>query len=513
MSQPQTSDQPTTFPPELFIALARTDFATFVEFMFPILHNGKSMKYAPYIELVCGLLMRSGQPDRLRIIVNMPPGYMKSLLISVLFVAWRLGVNPGERFICASYGDDLAHKLARMTREAMQSPLYRAIFPDTVLNKTAEDFLETKQGGFRYATAVGSDIAGFRANSIILDDLMQPDEAHNAAAKQKVMDWYVGNIAQRLLENGVIIVVMHRLSPDDFSGVLEETGNWFVLKLPLIHDRDVDYVDSKGNVLWAAKRGDLLNPAYKNQADVDRLRRELNSAVFDAQCQQRPRYSGTGYVSIERLHRYDASPPFECTIHSWDIAATKDDGDWTVCLKFGLAKLPLGDVLDLIGIVRMRIELPDVREAIITQDVTDKPALILMDGNGIGLGVVQDLNRRGMKNILPGGAMERSNAEGLKADRLRLAMLNLYDGRIRIPNVMVGLDGLLSELALFPDGKHDDQVDALSIVGANMKLVAHKARFFADQYGLWTPARKTALEQSQREQPDPPRSRYFDRNS
>ena len=258
MGQPQTSDQPTTFPPELFIALARTEFATFVELMFPILHNGKSMKYAPYIDYICGLLMSSGEPDLLRIIVNMPPGYMKSLLISVLFVAWRLGANPGEKFICASYGDDLAHKLARMTRDAMQSPLYRAIFPGTVLNKTAEDFLETKQGGFRYATAVGSDIAGFRANCIILDDLMQPDEAHNAAAKQKVMDWYVGNIAQRLLENGVIIVVMHRLSPDDFSGVLEETGNWHVLKLPLIHDENVNYIDLKGNVLWAAKRGDLL---------------------------------------------------------------------------------------------------------------------------------------------------------------------------------------------------------------------------------------------------------------
>ncbi len=200
------------------------------------------------------------------------------------------------------------------------------------------------------------------------------------------------------------------------------------------------------------------------------------------------------------------------TIHSWDIAATKD-GDWTVCFKFGLAKDPLvGDVLYLTGIVRMRIELPDVREAIITQDTVDKPALILMDGNGIGLGVLQDLTRCGKKNILPGGAMERSNAESLKADRLRRAMLNLYDGRIRIPNAMTGLEGLLSELALFPDGKYDDQVDALSIVGAHMKLVIHKARFFAGQFGLWAPAQKAALEQLQRDQPDPPRSRYFDRN-
>ena len=510
MSQPQTTNERFCFSLEQLIALARTDSAIFVELMFPILHDGQSIKYAPYIDFVCGLMMRSGRPKLLRIIVNMPPGYMKSMLISVLFVAWRLGVSPSDKFICASYGDDVAHKFGRMTRTVMQSPLYRTMFPGTVLAKTAEDCLETSQGGCRYATAVGSDIAGFRANFIIIDDPMQPDEAHNAAAKQKVVDWYDGVVAQRLLANGVIIVVMHRLSPDDFCGTLEETGNWFVVKFPLIAEKDLKYLDHKGNVLWAAKQGDLLNPAYKNQADVDRLRREINAAVFDAQCQQRPRYSGTGYVSIERLHRYDAPPPFECTIHSWDIAATKDGGDWTVCLKFGLAKSPSCDILDLIGIIRMRIELPDVREAIVTQDTVDKPALIVMDGNGIGLGVFQDLKRRGLNNILPGGAMERSNAEGLKAERLRLAMMNLYDGRVRIPNAMTGLDGLLSELALFPDGKYDDQVDALSIIGASLDRVVRMARINADRYGRWSPDTQTRLAEAQRRQAVPKdRRTYF----
>jgi hypothetical protein len=87
MSQSQTTDELLGFSPEQLIALARTDFANFVELMFPVLHDGKSIKYAPYIDFICCLLMRRGRPDRLRIIVNMPPGYMKSLLISVLFVA------------------------------------------------------------------------------------------------------------------------------------------------------------------------------------------------------------------------------------------------------------------------------------------------------------------------------------------------------------------------------------------------------------------------------------------
>jgi hypothetical protein len=106
-----------------------------------------------------------------------------------------------------------------------------------------------------------------------------------------------------------------------------------------------------------------------------------------------------------------------------------------------------------------------------------------------------------MNNILSGGAMERSNAENLKVNRSQLAMLNLYDGRIRIPNAMAGLEGLLSELALFPDGKHDDQVDALSIVGANLKLVIHKARFCGDRYGRWVPEIQERLADAQRNRP------------
>jgi hypothetical protein len=174
MSQAEHSADRVAFTPEELIALARGDFEIFVELMFPVLHGGETLKHASYLDYVCY-------------------GYMKSLLISVLYVAWRLGVNPALRFICASYGDDVAHKFGRQTRQILQSPLYRAIFPGTILTKTAENFLETSQGGLRYATNVGGEIAGFRANCIILDDPMQPDDSHRAEAKQKLVDWYQGS--------------------------------------------------------------------------------------------------------------------------------------------------------------------------------------------------------------------------------------------------------------------------------------------------------------------------------
>ena len=125
--------------------------------------------------------------------------------------------------------------------------------------------------------------------------------------------------------------------------------------------------------------------------------------------------TGSLYGTIDRLARYDEAPPFELIIHSWDLAATKGGGDFTVCAKFGLAKDPGGrDILYLIGVVLMRVELPDVRAQIAAHDEAEKPALIIMDGIGIGLGPYQELIRQGLKHILPSGTMQRENIGHLK---------------------------------------------------------------------------------------------------
>lgn len=152
------------------IPFARADFGVFVALVFPVLHGGKNMVPASYVNLIVEALMRTTTGGRRRLIFNLPPGYMKSTLITVLYTAWRLGVNPSEKIICISYGDDLSHELSRKTRQVMQSPVYRKIFPGTALNKKAEDAITTTKDGQRYATAVGSDIAGFRADLIIMDD-------------------------------------------------------------------------------------------------------------------------------------------------------------------------------------------------------------------------------------------------------------------------------------------------------------------------------------------------------
>jgi hypothetical protein len=134
------------------------------------------------------------------------------------------------------------------------------------------------------------------------------------------------------------------------------------------------------------------------------------------------------------------------------------------------------DILYLTGIVRMQVELLDVREAIIAHDSLDKPAIIVMDG--IGRGPYQDLWARGFRHLLPGKSMASSASDNLKIRRFSEGLFSLYDGLVRLPNEMPGrqLETLLAEIAAFPDGKHDGQVDALSYVAAYSGKVIHEAR-------------------------------------
>lgn len=456
------------------VAAARKDFWVFVELVFPVLHGGKGLVYAPYMDVLACVLESCARREKRRIIVNLPPRHLKSMLISILYVAWRLGQDPTLKFICVSYGDDLAHALSVKTRTLMQSPLYRTIFPGTVLEKKAEDHLMTTAGGYRYATSVGSDITGFGANEIIVDDPMQPEDASSELAKQKVRDWVQSSVITRFDNpgEGVIILVMHRLAPDDLAGTLGATGNYFSLSLPLVAE-EYEGFNNCGKTIMERNSGDVLNPDYMSKAEVKKLKAELPPHVWASQYQQRPTGNSSHMLSLDMLPRYEEAPKFELILHSWDIGATVE-GNPTVCTKWGLTKNEKGqDVLYLIEVIKFKGELPMVLEAIKGQDKQDKPELIVVDAIGVGLGIHQSLSSAGYKHLLPRTTPETSAD---KMTRFSKAALRIHDGQALFPASAPWLDDFFYELTAFPNGKHDDQVDSMTQILAYFERAVKEAR-------------------------------------
>ena len=164
---------------------------------------------------------------RRRLAVAMPPRSLKSLLISVTYVAWLRGHDPSLRIICVSYGRELADKLASDCRQVMLSAWYR-MFPGTRLasKRQALGNFETTAGGGRFSTSVGGVITGFGADFIIVDDPSKPSESLSDAERATINQWIQHTLFTRLNDKrtGRIIIIMQRLHEDDVIGnVVEKT--------------------------------------------------------------------------------------------------------------------------------------------------------------------------------------------------------------------------------------------------------------------------------------------------
>jgi len=160
--------------------------------------------------------------DERRLAVAMPPRSLKSIILSVALPAWILGHDPTARLICASYGQELADKMAYDCRQVMQSDWYRRLFSGTELasKRQALHNFETTAGGGRFSTSVDGVITGFGADYIILDDPMKPSEALSDAERMRTNNWVQHTLFTRLNDkrNGRIIIVMQRLHEDDVIG-------------------------------------------------------------------------------------------------------------------------------------------------------------------------------------------------------------------------------------------------------------------------------------------------------
>ena len=201
---------------------------------FDVVHPGKSLQMASYIEVVADHLgqVLAGRCNRL--MFNLPPRYLKSFITSVAFPAYVLGHDPTKRVIVVSYGSELAVRLANDFRKIISSPRYKSVFPGLQISKikNTESEIVTTQGGFRLATSVEGALTGRGADIIIIDDPLKPSDASSQAKRERVNEWYKTTLLSRLddKQKGVIIIVMQRLHDDDPCGfILKNSPDYVVV--------------------------------------------------------------------------------------------------------------------------------------------------------------------------------------------------------------------------------------------------------------------------------------------
>jgi Uncharacterized protein conserved in bacteria len=271
---------------QVLSAVLRTDFASFVWKCFNTIAPGTEFRPNWHIGAIAYQLTRVQNGEVKRLLINQPPRSLKSISVSVAYVAWLLGHDPRVRFIVASYSSELAAALHLQFRMVIDSDWYKQLFPMMRLAKDTDTEAVTTVGGGRLATSVGGSLTGRGADIIIVDDPLKAEEAQSDLARSRVLEWFRGTLLSRLndKEHGQIIVLMQRLHQDDLSGHLIETGHWTHLKLPAI--ATVDTIIRIGPQKVIARRaGEVLHPERESHETLENIKREIGSQRFSAQYQ------------------------------------------------------------------------------------------------------------------------------------------------------------------------------------------------------------------------------------
>jgi predicted phage terminase large subunit-like protein len=381
------------------------------------------------------------------------------MCVSVAYVAWLLGHDPGRRVIVVSYANELAAELHRQFRMIIDSSWYRTLFPAMRPARDSGTEFITTAGGGRYATSVGGTLTGRGADLIIIDDPLKAEEATSEAARKRVIDWYAGTLVSRLndKETGAIVVVMQRLHEDDLAGHLVVQPGWEHLDLPAIAVDEAVIPLGYGKVM-TRRVGDILHPKRESKDALDRIKAEIGSLMFSAQYQQRPVPLEGNIIRRQWFRSYDCLPehPVGRIVQSWDIAMmTGDANDYSVCTTWRIVK---SDYY-LIDVFRDRLQYPDLRRSVARLATKHAANTILIENAGPGMALLQDLGRdfpRGLTRPIG------QKPEGSKTERMIAQSAKIEAGHVHLPKTADWLDAFLLELLAFPSGRHDDQVDSVS---------------------------------------------------
>ena len=437
-------------------ALCRTDFVSFIRKTFHTLAPGALLQMnfhiyalAYYLELV-----RLGVITRL--IINLPPRSLKSIVASVAFPAFVLGRDPTKQVIAISYDLNLAAKHARDFRAVVNGPCYRGLFPLTQPEKDTELEFLTTQRGFRLATSVDLTLTGLGCDIAILDDAQSAINAQSENRLSRDYEWYGANFPYRLNDKktGAIVFVTQRLHDDDLVGRELRSGEpWTVLKISAIAEQE-ERIQIGPDKYHVRRVGDVLH-AEREPLSVLEPIRTFHPEQFAAQYQQAPLLPGGVIVKRTLVRYYDALPLRDLSsviLQSWDTAAKLGDpNSWSVCTTWLCQK----GRYYLMHVLRERLEYSALKERANAHARAYKANKIVIEDAGAGTFLIQELKKLGLPVVAV-------RPERDKKTRLLMQLAKFEAGLVFFPRQAPWLPEYEAEIFAFPNVRFDDQVDSTS---------------------------------------------------
>jgi predicted phage terminase large subunit-like protein len=477
----------------------RRSLRSFARNAFNVVEPGTPFVPNWHIDVICEHLEACSRREIRRLIINVPPRHMKSLLVAVMWPCWEWLANPEGKFMFASYASDLSMRDSWKCRNLIRSPglnyddgreytlLQRIGYQGLLTLLDGDDhwlladdqdakkkFANTRMG-YRLATSVGALGTGEGGDYVVMDDPHNANDVDSEVKRPAVLNWHDSTIPTRFNDpkTGVELLIMQRLHEEDMTGHLLQNDGWTHLCLPAEYEAAHPFV-------WPddprKDEGDLLWPERIGAIELATAKKELRHRAA-GQLQQRPapaegiifkrkdfRYwrqetVGTQvfYVLMdgEENHRVDAG--YVTRFQVADVAASdKTTADWTVVSTW--AATPNGDLL-LLDVERQRFDTLEVHNFLeAANDKHNRPP-IWIEQFGAGAGPLKRL----LRDRYP--AMALKQEVGIQLDKIARAfnaVAAYEDHKVFHPVTGEFVPAFELELTNFPNATNDDQVDTVS---------------------------------------------------
>lgn len=429
---------------------ARKSFMPFMRALWPDFISGSHHKR------IAECFDRIIRGELKRLIICLPPRHSKSEMTSCFLPAFYLGNNPKGKIIQAMHTADLSVSFGRKTRNLMDTPDYKEIFPDVTIaaDAKAAGRWGTNKGGEYYAVGVGGALAGRGADLMIIDDPVSEQDANMALANpeiyENIYEWYQTGPRQRLQPGGAICIVQTRWSMNDLVGkVLKKASSpdsvdkWEVIEFPAILP--------SGRPLW---------PEYWSLESLQATKAALSVPQWNAQYMQAPTSEEGALIKRDWWKiwpEHKKHPKFEAIIQSWDTAFLKTErSNYSACTTWGLfypdpdAKVP--NVL-LLDAMKAKLEFPQLKRKAMDLYNEWQPDSVVVEAKAAGAPLIYELRAMGIpiKEFTPSRGQDKIVRVNSITDIFASGMVWRPDSRWS--------EEVADECAAFPNGESDDIVD------------------------------------------------------
>lgn len=478
----------------------RESLLDFAEYCWPVVEPAIPFVRGWVLEAIAEHLEAVSKGYIKRLLINVPPGFTKSLMTDVFFPAWEWGPlgRPWLRFVCASYSNHLTIRDNMRCRNIIVSDRFQRLWGRHFgIDKAQFDKIKfgNDKTGWKLATSVGGIGVGERGDRFIIDDANNTMEMESETTRYTTNMWFTEVVPDRLnsQKESAIIVIQQRLHEEDVSGMaISREMGYTHLMIPMKYEVDRHCVtvlahDAAGEeTIWEDPRtedGELAWPERFPEDICQALERDKGPYAWAGQYQQSPAPRGGAIIKSDLWKLWEAEkyPTFEFLLASLDTAYTeKQENDPSAITIWGVYRDGANNPkVMLVYAWQERLAFNDlVTKVIDTCTVDSRPMShprfkidrLLIESKAAGISVAQELSRLVGFTGQFGVELINPQKQGDKVARVHAVQHLFTEGMIYAPD-KAWADMVINQTALFPKSAHDDLVDSMSMALRYMRDV------------------------------------------